>query len=272
MLKKIFSNTAAVTVTLSLALFATACTTNSSADKQGNSTPYEQKSYSVDAGKVNQISLSTTNRKIELVQSTDNEIHIDYFENNKESYELNVTDDKKLVMEAVSNKQWKDYIGLDSDKTHRDIKIAIPNHTASDITLNTSKGDIVVSELNIAGSVHAKTSDGKIDFSNVEMDKDLNIETKNDHALLSGVSVKGSIDATLSNGDLEVTKVVVGDTLKMKAKNGDITGTVIGSYDVFDITSKASKGKNNLPESKSGGDKKLEVSTNNGDIDLTFVD
>lgn len=142
---------------------------------------------------------------------------------------------------------------------------------ASDITLNTSKGDNIVSELNIAGSVLAKTSDGEIDFSNVEVDKDLNNETKNDDAKLSGVSVKGSIDATLSNGDLEVTKVAVGDTLKMKAKNGDITGTIIGSYDVFNITSKASKGKNNLPENKSGGDKKLDINTNNGDINLTFV-
>ncbi|WP_261376139.1 DUF4097 family beta strand repeat-containing protein [Brevibacillus brevis] len=98
------------------------------------------------------------------------------------------------------------------------------------------------------------------------------LETKNDDIILSEVNIKGSVDASLSNGNIEVTKVAVDDALKLKTKNGDITGTVKGSYDVFRISSKASKGKNNLPEDKREGAKTLEVSSNNGDISLEFVD
>ncbi|WP_180320093.1 DUF4097 family beta strand repeat-containing protein [Peribacillus loiseleuriae] len=97
--------------------------------------------------------------------------------------------------------------------------------------------------MDITGSVDAATSDGKIEVTNVSADKILKLKTKNDDMILSEVSIKGSIDASISNGNIEVTKVAVDDTLKLKSKNGDITGTVKGSYDVFSISSNASKGK-----------------------------
>lgn len=66
--------------------------------------------------------------------------------------------------------------------------------------------------------------------------------------------------------------MAVGDLLRLKTKDGDITGTVIGSYDTFEVISEVSKGKSNLPEHNEGGDKTLDVSANNGDINLEFVD
>ncbi|WP_422658903.1 DUF4097 family beta strand repeat-containing protein [Paenibacillus sp. EC2-1] len=269
-MKNRFKRTPAVFVILGLALITTACTTDSGS--QDSSAPYEEKSYTVDAGKVSQLSLTTRDRTIELVESTDNQIHINYFENEKESYEINVSDNKELTMEAVNNKNWKDYIGLDTEKAHRNVKIAVPSGIASGITIKTSKGNIIFSNVDIAGSVDVATSDGAIEVTNTEVDKMLKLQTKNDNMILSDVNIKGSVDAYVSNGDIEVTNVGVDDTLKLESKNGDITGTVKGSYDVFSISSNASKGKSNLPENKAGGSKTLDVSTNNGDINLEFVD
>lgn len=268
-MKRIFKKPGVVMVALGLALFTSACATDSSS--QDTSTSYEEKSYTVDAEKIAQMSLITRDRTVELVESTDNQIHIHYFENDKESYEINVSGNKELIMEAVNNKNWKDYIGLDTEKAHRNVKIAVPTGMASGIKIKTSKGDIVLSEVDIAGSVDATTSDGKIELTNVSVDTMLKLETKNDDMILSEVNVKGSIDTSISNGNIKVTEVAVDDTLKLKSKNGNITGTVKGSYDVFTITSNASKGKNNLPENKGGGAKTLDVSTNNGDINLEFV-
>ncbi|WP_211749233.1 DUF4097 family beta strand repeat-containing protein [Paenibacillus sp. Marseille-Q4541] len=269
-MKKTFKRTSGVIVALGLAIFISACTTDS--DSQNTSTPYEEKSYTVDAEKVSNLSLTTRGRTIELVESTDHQIHINYFENDKESYDINISDNKELTMEAVNNKNWKDYIGLDTEKEHRNVKIAVPSGIASGITMKTSKGDIVISEVDIAGSIDVATSDGKIEMTNVAVDKILKLETKNDDMILSEVNTKGSVDASISNGNIQVENVAVDDTLKLKSKNGDITGTVQGSYDDFSISSNASKGKSNLPESKGGGTKTLDVSTNNGDINLEFVD
>ena len=59
--------------------------------------------------------------------------------------------------------------------------------------------------------------------------------------------------------------------LTLTAKNGDISGTVIGSYDDFAIQSEIKKGDSNLPDNKDSGDKTLKVSSNNGDVNIEFV-
>ncbi|MEX0417020.1 DUF4097 family beta strand repeat-containing protein [Bacillus sp. C30] len=271
-MKKVFKKVLPVTVVVgSVLVFTSACTNDTSSDKQNHPIKYEEKSYSIEADKISQISLSDMDRSVDVVKSNDNEIHIMYFENDKESYAIDVSGEKNLIMKANTNKELKDYVGLNSDKTHRNVKISVPRGMESGIEIKTSKGDINLSEVNISGSVEATTSNGKIKASNVKSEKSFKVETKNDDINLSNVDVKGSIDASVSNGNLDIEKVAVDDALKLKSKNGSINGTIVGSYDVFSISSHVSKGKNNLPENKSGGDKKLDVSANNGDINLEFV-
>ena len=54
-------------------------------------------------------------------------------------------------------------------------------------------------------------------------------------------------------------------------KNGDITGAVAGSYDDFAITSATKKGERILPDAKEGGEKTLDVTCNNGDVEISFA-
>ena len=63
----------------------------------------------------------------------------------------------------------------------------------------------------------------------------------------------------------------MGNALTLSAKNGNVTGTVVGSYDDFSIQTEIKKGKSNLPDNKDSGNKKLEVSGNNGDVNIEFV-
>lgn len=63
----------------------------------------------------------------------------------------------------------------------------------------------------------------------------------------------------------------MGDALNLTVKNGDIAGTVMGSYDDFAIQSELKKGESNLPEHKDGGEKTLTVSSNNGDVSIEFA-
>lgn len=67
-------------------------------------------------------------------------------------------------------------------------------------------------------------------------------------------------------GDLDV-----GSALTLTVKNGDISGTIAGSYDDFSIQSEIKKGESNLPENKASGEKTLTVSGNNGNVDIEFV-
>lgn len=233
---------------------------------------YEEKSYSVDAERVSQIALSDEGKKVEVEESKDEKIHVTYSDSDQEFYDIDVTDEGVLSIKLVTDKEWKDYVGLKTDKEHRLIKIAVPNGISSEVKIETSKEDIILADLKIDGSIEAITNGGKIEFSNVSVSENISMKTKNDDIILNEVETEASIEATTNKGDVKLSNVAVEDKLKLRSKDGDITGTVIGSYDVFEIISEVSKGKNNLPETKEGGRKTLDLGVNNGDINLEFVD
>ena len=85
------------------------------------------------------------------------------------------------------------------------------------------------------------------------------------------LAVTGSIDISTNGGNITFESLDVGNTLTLTAKNGDISGTVVGSYDDFVIQSEIKKGDSNLPDNKDSGDKTLKVSGNNGDVNIEFA-
>ncbi len=180
---------------------------------------------------VNKINLDVQDREIEVSLSPDEQVHIQYSENSKEYYEISVSDDQVLTMTSASNKEWTDYIGFKPAAKDRKISLQIPNAQLENLTLSTTNEDITLSALAVAGSISLSSNGGNITF--------------------------GTLD--------------VGNALTLSAKNGDISGAIMGSYDDFAIQSKIKKGESNLPGKKDSGDKTLNVSCNNGDVNIEFV-
>ena len=97
-------------------------------------------------------------------------------------------------------------------------------------------------------------------------------------ALIEGQVRSVSLEASTGRGPVRYTLELplLGwepslDTLTLNAKNGDISGAVVGSYDNFSIQSKIKKGESNLPDNKDSGEKTLNISSNNGNVDIEFV-
>ena len=195
-----------------------------------NSEPFEEKSYTPDT-QVNEINLDVRDRKIEVSLSEDEQVHIQYYENRKEYYNISVSDENVLNMTSTSDKEWQDYIGGKPSAESRKISLQIPGTLLENLTLSTTNEDITLPALAATGSISLSCNNGNIIF-----------------------------------GDLDV-----GSSLYLTAKNGDISGTVTGGYDDFAIQSKVKKGKSNLPDNKNGGAKRLDVSNNNGDVNIEFV-
>lgn len=195
------------------------------------SSPYEEKSYNISASKVDNITIDARDRKIEILQSEDDKIHISYYENEEEFYEMKLSAGKELSMVSASKKDWKDYIGGNAAKENRTIQIAVPDASLDKLNVNTSNEDIEIRSLSFAKSVNIKNN----------------------------------------NGDIQLDKLNVESTVTLETKNGDIAGSIVGSIDDFSVLSEAKKGDSNLPADKENGMKKLDVYTNNGDIALEFV-
>lgn len=163
--------------------------------------------------------------------SEDDQIHISYFENSQETYDITVSDEQVLMMTSASNKDWTDYIGGKPSAENRKILLQIPDALLDTLTLSTTNEDISLPALAITKSINISSNGGNITFGNLE----------------------------------------VGSAIYLTVKNGDISGTVVGSYDDFAIQTEIKKGESNLPDNKDGGEKTLNVSSNNGDVNITFV-
>ena len=195
-----------------------------------NSEPFEEKSYKPDT-QIKGINLDVRDREIEVSLSGDEQVHIKYYENSKEYYDISVSDENVLTMTSASNKDWTDYIGGKPSAENRKILLQIPDALLDTLTLSTTNEDITLSALAVTGSINMSSKGGNIIFGNLD----------------------------------------VGNALYLSVKNGDISGTVIGSYEEFAIQSELKKGESNLPGNKDSGEKTLNVSSNNGDVNIEFV-
>ncbi len=196
-----------------------------------NGVAFTEKSYASVGKEITEIRIDVRDRQIEVMLSPDNQIHIDYFESSKEYYDISVSDDHTLTMTAASNKKWTDYIGGKSAAVFRKISLQVP-----DAFLTTLK-----------------------------------ISTTNENISLPALTVMDDLSLSSHGGDIVFDQLNVGKSIYLDAKNGDISGTIIGSYDDYAISCNIKKGESNLPSSKESGTKTLTISNNNGDIHIEFV-
>lgn len=197
----------------------------------GNDSPFSKKSYDADVAEVEEVVIDVRDREIVVSLSEDDQIHITYFENEQEYYNISVSDGNVLTMTAQSNKKWTDYIGSNSAADFRKIALQIPDFLLSKLTLTTTNADIAFSPVTVTGDVSLSANGGNIVFDRIN----------------------------------------VGNSLTLTGKNGNISGTVMGSYDEFSISTEIKKGESTLPTDKSGGNKVLNVKNNNGNIDIQFI-
>lgn len=196
-----------------------------------SSEPFSQEEYTADAAQIKEIHIDVRDRQIDVSPSDDNQIHIDYFVNNKEYYDISVSAENVLTMTTASDKEWTDFIGSKPSAENRKISLQIPDALLGTLVLSTTNEDIVLSELNIEEKISLSANGGNITFE----------------------------------------KLDVGNEIVLTVKNGNISGTIAGSYDDFAIISEIKKGESNLPGNKDNGEKTLNVSCNNGDVDIQFA-
>ena len=139
--------------------------------------------------------------------------------------------DGVLVMTAQDAKEWTDFIGTSADLANRTIRVQIPDGVLASLTISTTNEDVS----------------------------------------LPALSFEQGISINVNNGNIIFEQLAVGRTIDLVSKNGNISGAISGGYDDFAITTTIKKGESNLPTQKNGGVKTLNVTANNGDINIEFI-
>lgn len=192
---------------------------------------FEKKYYTSNGAEIAGVNIDVRDREINITFSNDNQVHIDYFESDKEYYSIFVSDDKVLHMNAEDGKEWPDYIGGKPAAGNREIYVKLPGALLKTLSLSTSNGDITLPSLTVTDSISISANGGNTTFDM------LNAE----------------------------------NSIIIKSKNGNISGSVKGSYDEYSVESNIKKGESNLPPDKKGGKKTLSVSNNNGNTNIDFI-
>lgn len=192
---------------------------------------FEEGSYSSAGEEVRAVTVDVSDREVLIGASADGQVRIEYSESEKEYYDISLSQEGKLTMTLVLDKQWTDFIGTKPAIEDRTIRLYLPDGLLSSLKVTTTNEEIVLSPLSVSGSV-ALDSNG---------------------------------------GDVRFDSVLVGTEASFAAKNGNIVGSLVGGWDDFSISCTVKKGESNLPESKPGGEKSLAVDCNNGDVAIEFV-
>lgn len=100
--------------------------------------------------------------------------------------------------------------------------------------------------------------------------ENLSISSTNEEIALSPLAVLGAVNISSNGGNITFENLDVGSAFTVTVKNGNITGTIAGSYEDFAILANVKKGESNLAD-KAQGEKQLNISANNGNVQIDFV-
>ena len=184
----------------------------------------------VEEGEVRSVSVDVTDRAVVLAPSEDGKLRIEYYESDKTSYSISLSEEGVLSVTLDLDQSWTDFVGVQPSAEYRTIRVCLPQELT-----------------------------------------DVSVSTTNEAISATGTISAQNVSLTVNGGDLSFEKISAGSSVTLNAKNGNITGTIVGSWDDYAITCNVKKGETSLPESKTGGSKTLAVDCNNGDVEVEIA-
>ena len=145
--------------------------------------PFEEKKYTSDT-QINEIKIDVRDREIEVSLSEDEQVHIKYYENSKEYYDISVSDENVLTMASVTGS-----INISSNGgniTFGDLDVG------SALTLNVKNGDI-------SGAIVGSYDDFSIQSKIKKGESNLPDNKDNGEKTLNVTGNKGNVDIEFVN-------------------------------------------------------------------------
>ena len=186
---------------------------------------FEAKRYSSGEDSVKSVSIDVTDREVEIITSTDGQVHIDYSESEQEFYSLLLSEDGDLTMTLETDKDWTDFIGTKPAAQYRKITLAVPSGL-SDLTIRTTNETIGITSLTVQGAVLLDCNGGNIAFELLGVGKSLDVTAKNGN--ITGNVLGGwddfSVSCEIKKGESNLPERKEGGekSLTVNCNNGDI--------------------------------------------------
>ena len=125
------------------------------------------------------IRMELRDREIQVTDSPDEQMHVIFYENTKEYYDLTYPAKDTLEIQWVSNKSWLDYIGGKAPEHARTVILQVPQTSLETLQLSTTNGDIVMGNTAITRSITLESNGGNILLENLYPAQEISLTTKN---------------------------------------------------------------------------------------------
>lgn len=182
------------------------------------------KSYSSEAAEVKIVTVDVVDREIEITGSEDSEVHVDYFDSEKEYLDIALSKDGHLTVRLVK-KDTFDIIASKPAAEYRRISLRLPADITV-LTVKTKNEDISAKGISVAENISFDTNGGNILCDKTDVGRGISLTAKNGD--ISGTVVGGwddfSIGCRIKKGDcnLPMQKSGGNKTFTAECNNGDI--------------------------------------------------
>ncbi len=135
------------------------------------------------------LTMTVENRTVNIKKSMDDKLMIEYYDSDKEY--LNITENDSIIDISLGiDKQWYDFIGIQSDSQYRIINLYLPS-TISSLQISTTNENINADNLTISNYIMLNTIYGDIELIDIYGSNKIELTTKNEN--INGTIV-GSYD------------------------------------------------------------------------------
>ena len=183
-------------------------------------------SYICESSTVTELRITAENRAVNVGVSEDDKIRVDYFNGEKEYFDISVSGGV-LKVELLSDKTWTDYIGVKPDARYRKIDVLLPEGAINRIFITTTNEEIAVESLSVTEEIVFDDNGGDIFFGLLSAGSGIRLTAKNgsiggtvaggwdDFAITCGVKKgKSNLPARKEDGD---------KLLAVECNNGDVS-------------------------------------------------
>ena len=245
----------------------------------------------------NAIDFDFDNRRVYILESSDNQVHLSYYTHERDDKAFDDTGDSLSL--SITRKWYYNLLSFDffADRDYFEVYLYLPLGSSIDnidvkssngklnidtpftfdrVRLSTSNGDIDIRNIQ-ANTLNANTSNGDIALDTLSVVNKVNLDTSNGKVLLNQV-VADEIDAQTSNGRIYAENITCPD-IKLDTSNGRIYLSIIGDKDDYAVTLSTSNGdqiydgldvaSENINPS---GTKEAVLDSSNGDVEIEFLD
>ena len=183
------------------------------------------KTYASGDSRVEQIVIEATDRTLEISASEDDQVHIDYYDSEKEYLDVSL-DNGTLSVTLILNKNWTDFIGIKPSEQYRKISVKVPNGALIGLSASTTNEDIQITSLSVTERIALRSNGGSIVCEQVSVGKSIDLTAKNGNitGTVCGDRDDFSISCKIKKGNCNLPTSKEGGTKSFTAdcNNGNI--------------------------------------------------